>query len=277
MIKQVVLSRKGFDSRNGGKASPIYKKSFYSIPIPEVNSGIMYKDLIFSHSDTYLKLITDLGVTQYTECHLDPDLTKEITQRIDWVHSFGQCDNANDILKTHAVGKNTLFLFYGWFKQVEQKHNHYRFKNAQDVHAIYGYLLVYKVFTAKELIRAYPSYNHPHLRHSRYAQLDYYSKKSNNIYTGNTRSQLFGKKSFGIFTFSHELILTAISSSKRSIWKLPRWFKHIRFHGKYEIISEDNNDMVIQFKGRNQQELIISDDHNLCHWVEHLIRQHGAI
>ena len=43
MIK-VIFSRKGFDSQNGGMASPIYDSAPISLPIPYPSSTIAYED-----------------------------------------------------------------------------------------------------------------------------------------------------------------------------------------------------------------------------------------
>lgn len=124
MISKVILSRKGFDSQAGGKPSPIYKNKFCSIPIPEVNSGINYDDLIFEPGASYLKLLLDLDVNYFTECHLDPDINPDLIKRPDWRPIFGQSDGAATRLK--EVGKDSLFLFYGWFKEIEKVNGTYR-------------------------------------------------------------------------------------------------------------------------------------------------------
>ncbi len=97
MISKVILSRKGFDSQAGGKPSPIYKNKFCSIPIPEVNSGINYDDLIFEPGASYLKLLLDLDVNYFTECHLDPDTNPDLIKRSDWRPIFGQSDGAYSV------------------------------------------------------------------------------------------------------------------------------------------------------------------------------------
>ena len=49
-MRRLILSRKGFDSKAGGSASPIFNDgSFFSIPIPQSHpSPKKYKDLDFN-------------------------------------------------------------------------------------------------------------------------------------------------------------------------------------------------------------------------------------
>ena len=54
-MKRIVLSRKGFDSKAGGTASPIFSdRSLFSIPIPQKHkSPTRYQDLKFKERSGY--------------------------------------------------------------------------------------------------------------------------------------------------------------------------------------------------------------------------------
>ena len=72
---KVILSRKGFDSANGGIASPILENGTmlsFPIPLPETNtfSELEYKGI------SYAQILHDLNYREDkfgTHCHIDPD------------------------------------------------------------------------------------------------------------------------------------------------------------------------------------------------------------
>lgn len=80
---KVILSRKGFDSANGGIVSPIFEDgTMLSFPIPSKDHN---KDKIAYHELTcnevlLNKILADLGYRGDEYCHLDPDL--DITRRV---------------------------------------------------------------------------------------------------------------------------------------------------------------------------------------------------
>jgi hypothetical protein len=136
---RVILSRKGFDSsiQGGGSPNIIYKKTPYMIPIPEVGTGIEYKHLPFEDTN-YLKVMRDLYINQFTECHLDPYISKEITPKDcqNWKFNLGQVDKAQSSLANvnPPVGKGDLFLFFGWFNKVEIEGGDYKYTKIPDYH-----------------------------------------------------------------------------------------------------------------------------------------------
>jgi len=75
---KIILSRKGFDSTNGGYPSPIVDGTLLSLPIPDKNDKIKYAELQFEGKN-YAKIIEDLtkGKILETKCHLDPDIHKD--------------------------------------------------------------------------------------------------------------------------------------------------------------------------------------------------------
>ena len=114
MPKIISLSRKGFDSKFGGVASPIIDNKVYSLPIPSDETQIFnpkyskkYKDLKFgnlSGSEIFEKLKkTPLHpkklsgnekrneITPESLCHNDPDLNNGI---------YGAAGNASLQLKS---------------------------------------------------------------------------------------------------------------------------------------------------------------------------------
>lgn len=79
---KIILSRKGFDSsiQGGGSPNIVFEDKIYPIPIPEVNTNIRYEDLLFEDTN-YLKVMRDLNINQFSECHFDPYLCKNFISK----------------------------------------------------------------------------------------------------------------------------------------------------------------------------------------------------
>ena len=95
---KIILSRKGFDSANGGIVSPIMEDgTLISFPIPSDDRD-NFEDLIYG-GQTYTKILQDLKYKEhpkYHNCHLDPDLTIDRRKKkIDgWHPIFGQVNSS---------------------------------------------------------------------------------------------------------------------------------------------------------------------------------------
>lgn len=149
---RVILSRKGFDSSIGGYPSPIINGTPLSFPIPDSKDKIKYSNLKFN-GKSYLEIMRGLGIKKFDEnstCHLDPDLRFDILDnRIcpnDWKGSLGQVSQAQRHLENQGVGIGDLFLFFGWFKETENKDGKIIYKRnlkyPDGFHLIYGYLRI---------------------------------------------------------------------------------------------------------------------------------------
>jgi hypothetical protein len=144
--RKIILSRKGFDSKYGGRPSPILPDgTMLSLPIPDDDECTRYDDLFFE-GVSYLNIIRDLGYSKkVVNCHLDPDLRYDVAIRNSaWRACFGQSGAAASHLKSNSIGVGDIFLFFGWFRKPEYDINRkLRYlKGAPDIHAIYGYLQV---------------------------------------------------------------------------------------------------------------------------------------
>ena len=92
---KIILSRKGFDSANGGIVSPIFEDgTMVSFPIPSDDADT-YNSLYYNGIQ-YSKILRDLRYKGGDHCHLDPDLDLgRRRKRIDgWFPAFGQRDAA---------------------------------------------------------------------------------------------------------------------------------------------------------------------------------------
>ena len=154
---KVILSRKGFDSANGGIASPIFEDgTMLSFPIPSKDHNmdkISYNELT-CNGVLLNKILKDLGYSGDECCHLDPDLdsTRRVVPVKGWKPAFGQINQSASYLLNNKIDEGDLFLFFGNFRHVVESEGKYKFarrnKNSEDsyygreMQAIWGYLQV---------------------------------------------------------------------------------------------------------------------------------------
>lgn len=70
---KIILSRKGFDSANGGIVSPIFEDgTMVSFPIPSDDEDTY--DSLYYNGIPYSKILHDLKYKGGNHCHVDPDL-----------------------------------------------------------------------------------------------------------------------------------------------------------------------------------------------------------
>ena len=153
-MKRVILSRKGFDSKYGGRPSPIFKNDdIFSLPIPQNGkSPKKYHELKFNgiNGTQALKEVSATQVTSEDFCHYDPALN-------DKIGLFGQAGSAQSELKNNGVGIGDLFLFFGWFKKKDDP--------KINIHKIFGWLQIEEILEGDNQISNFlKKYNlsHPH-------------------------------------------------------------------------------------------------------------------
>lgn len=231
---KIILSRKGFDSSNGGCASPIFPDGrLVSLPIPASSAPTNFSDVGFDGLSLG-ELAGDLTrgkVLPDSPTHLDPDLSNEALPRQDgWLPAFGQTGAAQSHLNSQGVEVGDLFLFFGWFKRIE-KNSRGRWSyipGAPDLHVIFGWLQVGEVlrvgaktdeFSERYLWLA----RHPHLNGER--------SDSNTIYVAGPTLKLPGQSQPGRLSgggafgrFSDTRRLSAPNQTSRSLWRLPAFF-----------------------------------------------------
>jgi Nucleotide modification associated domain 3 len=226
---KIILSRKGFDSEYGGVASPIYSDgSLLSLPIPSTATGSIRYAAMRAPYGTLGSLtedLTDGRVTPKHRAHLDPDLRASTlsSREPGWRPIFGQAGIAQRHLAGAGVSVGDLFLFFGWFRQIDFFEGRYRFVPfAPDLHVIFGWLQIGDILPAGRAFRASaPNWAkaHPHFYGACQGNAVYIARRTLNLPGINHR--LPGA---GVFAkLNGDLCLTAPGQS-RSVWKLPRWF-----------------------------------------------------
>ena len=137
------------DSSFGGCASPIFEDdTFVSLPIPEDSARLRFSDVAGKHLiDSIVEDLTrnvSKPLKASDHVHLDPDLQFDsLPRKPGWRPLFGQADAAEGHLYNSKVVVGDIFLFFGWFRRVETRNGHLRFRpGAPDVHMFFGWLEV---------------------------------------------------------------------------------------------------------------------------------------
>jgi hypothetical protein len=256
---KIILSRKGFDSSNGGVPSPIFRYEdgtfgLYSLPIPLSRSTCGYADIRWDGGNLH-ELICSLRRRKKTTLadppHLDPDLVRNALdkRREGWRPVFGQSGPQETQLQNMGVNdpageprNRPLFLFFGWYREAERLPLGYScVRGRPNIHAIFGWLQVErKIILAGAQVRRDADRaqvrrdlpwiaNHPHIA------CGYYDSVLNAVYLapepGSKTDRLIlngrdtGLPASGMFRHFVPSIhtLTADGLTRRN-WRLPSWF-----------------------------------------------------
>jgi len=227
---KIILSRKGFDSSLGKVPSPIFPSGeLCSLPIPEsVSNGhsIRYEEIKVGERSLG-SMVNDLTrgrIKGDASAHLDPDLNSGSIPRLPgWKPLFGQAGAAESHLQNKGVKEGDVFVFYGWFRQVEQVAGIYRYvKDAPDLHLIFGWLQIERRISVDNWQEIPPwALDHPHCKRPKYSKIDSIYISSDQV---NLPGVVINKPGAGVFQrFAPPLCLTA-PGMLRSTWRLPPWF-----------------------------------------------------
>ncbi|KKJ76258.1 hypothetical protein WH95_13625 [Kiloniella litopenaei] len=267
---RIILSRKGFDAQYGGGPSPILPNGkMFSLPIPHPMGPKTYQDIAspIGHLGAIIDQLKHKKISPNDSTHLDPDIYPDsLPRHPDWNCCFGQYGAAQQHLSNQGVTVGDLFLFFGWFRRVDEKLH--PLPKEPDLHVIYGWLQIQEVINIGTDIHTaakhYPAYaDHPHLTHSFGVNNTLYIARDN-LKIGTQELNIPGG---GIFSqINDDRILTAACST-RSIWHLPKWFADptpaLSYHLKtdkwaatpkgWKVKSAPKGqEFVINTQGRNQ-------------------------
>ncbi|WP_092138065.1 hypothetical protein [Cupriavidus sp. YR651] len=265
---RVILSRKGFDSGYGGVPSPILPDGrLVPLPIPSPRDpqriGMLRVDGL--DISAMVSDLTRSSIDAETAVHVDPDLQEHMLARAPgWRPAFGQVASAQTHLQNQGVGRGDLFLFFGWFRNVEQVNGVWRYTRASpDIHALFGWLQVGEVLAVTGRERAIAN-SYPWLRdHPHVAGANRFSSRNNTIYVAGDTLCLAGKgtkyRGGGLFKrYVPSLQLTA-DGHTRSRWKLPAWFMPVdgrsplSYHREKSRWTADHVSVLLQTVGKGQE------------------------
>jgi len=281
---KIILSRKGFDSSAGGKPSPIFQDgSMVSLPIPDEDSPIKFRNIISWSGENLGMLISDLTRGRFNGkngAHLDPDLCWQSIARQDgWKPLFGQAGGSLSHLHTEGVKIGDLFLFFGMFREVEMKVNGWEYRHGSLIkHILWGWLQIGATFNVADpeiIVPEWAEY-HPHCTQEKNGKnIIFVARKFLKI-PGVPTLRLPGA---GIFKYYHpSLQLTAPNSSKRSFWELPKWmYPHepdtgLSHHRDLNRWTLTNNYSTLKTVGRGQEFVLDCKDYPMAKsWAMDLI------
>jgi len=290
---KIILSRKGFDSENGGYPSPILPNgTLLSIPIPSAYNNKGYKPIQYKHVripkatkdyfnknnvqiETYRDLLSHLlydypilykkkwySIDSPIYCHVDPDLIKDVLERDNsqnWCPAFGQNKAAQGHLNNQDVEPGNLFLYFGWFRHTVIINGRLCYNGSEpDKHLIFGYLEIEYYLNEEEEIKNKLWLNaHPHS----FGHL--LTSTNNTIYIAKSLLSWNSKYAgAGIFNYSEDLVLTETDPKinprrNLSLWRynfIPLGTK-VTYHEDKSWVKEKNYFRAVG-KG---QEFVIKD------------------
>lgn len=275
---KIIFSRKGFDSSTGGVPSPIFPDGrIISLPIPRASS-IAYADLRFDGASIG-NIVEDLAkgrLRAEDTCHLDPDLREDVYPRAHgWRPIFGQKGASAKHLLEHGISPGDLFLFFGWFREIEISEGTYRYiRGASDLHVLFGWLQVDKILRQGDTPPEWATY-HPHFRED--------FGPDNLIFIGRRELELDGANcgvpgAAAFPEYRDELCLTAAHRS-RSWWSLPAWFypseakRPLSHHEDLSRWHAKGNHVYLQTAARGQEFILHANQYpESVPWVQSLIR-----
>lgn len=266
---KVILSRKGFDSSNGGCPSPIFPDgTLLSMPIPSDDQD-SYDELVYK-GKSYADILKQLRPGRsYNHCHVDPDLRPDLRSRnVDgWTPAFGQIDASQGLLSNARVGPGDLFLFFGWFRPVEGGMNDYRFRKKHegdfyswaDMHVIYGYMQIGTVLTDPAEISKFTW--HPHASSARL------KNKTNALYLpAENLTWAPNMLGYGTLDFRNDRVLT-MEGKKRGTWNPLPFLLPEHVYGNKKNSARNGG---LYYCGI-WQELVINESDGLLDWAKSII------
>lgn len=264
---KIILSRKGFDSSSGKQPNPIMPDgTLLSLPIPDEAGNNEYSSL-FWNGKSFYDIINSLKpgtkLTPYDKCHLDPDLRKEVRNRLPhWKPAFGQTGAALSHLRNLKVDIGDLFLFFGWYRATEEKNGKLIYKkNSPHQHIIYGYMQIGDIIERYEDVPNWLK-NHPHVLNEKA-----WKDNANAIYLPtDSLSFLPYADGCGVLNYRSDRVLTKEGMTRRH-WDLPEFFKkvEISYHSKDSWANG-----CFKSTGRGQ-EFVMEATHEIENWAKSLI------
>jgi hypothetical protein len=230
---KLVLSRKGFDARNGGIPSPILPDgTLLPLPIPHRDETTTLAKIPLPLGPVRVcELLRDLSAGRLDgelRVHADPQLLPPADALPGWRPCLGQAGAAAGHLRRQGVGPGDLFLFFGWFRDVELRRGRWAYRpGAPHRHLIFGWLEVGEVLPlGRESGRCLET--HPWLAaHPHHQRADLRADPHNTLYLAAPGSQLVavpGPAAGRFRRVTPQRQLTAPDAAGRSLWRLPGWW-----------------------------------------------------
>ena len=266
---KIILSRKGFDSANGGRPSPIMPDgTLLSMPIPSETDALTYSDLGFK-GETYASILNRLYPGEDwsgKHCHNDPDIRKNrVCDPQIWEPAFGQVNSAQGTLCNAGVSKGDLFLFFGWYRRIDDNYRFiskkgHNFYDSSDLQVIFGYLQIGDILTEPEKIAAYPW--HPHSDSTHY-------RKNNTLYIPAEKLSFCPElKGYGTLSYRKDRVLTKEGCS-RAIWEEKDFLMPENVYGARKNSAKKSG---LYYAGIWQELIVMNESEPLLDWVKSIVK-----
>lgn len=298
-VLKIIFSRKGFDAKNGGVASPISPPDdrICSIPIPIHDPrgwNVRFREIRFGQSNLG-GIVTDLTrnrAKHYTGNslgHLDPDLRAEaLVRRNGWLPAYGPGHRAQTHLANNGVGVGDVFLFFGWFRRAEEVGGHWRFIHGEpDIHLLWGWLQVDKIYHDIANWGRLPlwAYSHSHVREGddwRAVENEY----RDTLYVARKRLHLPGLRSDlpggGVFRKYHPTLQLTEPGKSRTVWRVRSWMypfpnkPPLSHHDDRRRWRKDGRGCLLTTVDIGQEFVLDADYYpKACQWLAELFRAAG--
>ena len=283
---KVILSRKGFDSTSGRKPSPILPDgTTLSLPIPVPkkyrDSPTRYREIRWRDGSLapIVECLTGKRVRGRDRCHLDPDLASDALERPPgWRPAFGQVDSPQTELTNQRISSGDLFLFFGWFREVEEvSGGMWRYAaGAPDVHRLFGWLQVSDILpvgadTASAVKDRPWLCAHPHVNGRSWPA-------NNTIYVSARKLRIDGTEigvdGGGVFSRAdgrrHTLTSMRCAGKGRTHWELPwtMWsaWRHRRPNQPDQYCKREQSSVHVDVLGQGQ-EFVFDATPKVIEWV----------
>ena len=267
---KVILSRKGFDSANGGLPSPIMPDgTLLSMPIPS-DDDMSYDELNYKGT-TYSEILHQLAPNKsFRHCHVDPDIRENcrVNRIQNWIPAFGQIGSAQGVLNKAGVEVGDIFLFFGWFRRVELRNGEYHFVHrnkgdfydSSDLHIIYGYMQIGEIIRDGTQIAKYVW--HPHSMDSRI------NISSNTLYAPTEKLSIIPElNGYGTLDYRTDRVLT-MKGQNRATWNDFSFLLPEHIYGRRKNSSKG----IGVYYGGIWQELVVCESEGLLNWVKSILR-----
>lgn len=266
---KVVLSRKGFDSANGGIVSPIFEDgTMISLPIPSNDKNSF--DELHYNGIPYSRILSDLHYKGSPFCHVDPDLDQDrrFTKIDAWKPAFGQIDSSATYLKNIGIKKGDLFLFFGNFHCVKNTNGHFEyikktgdFYQDNDLQVIWGYLQVGEIID--DPIEQGRLWWHPHSSEERK------KNKTNVIFMASKKLSLDqNRPGAGLLSFDLKRVLT-VKNGNKATWKKNTVYDLEHILSKRKNLAKDPSNGI--YYAGIWQELGLAESDECLKWAESII------
>lgn len=236
-----------------------------SLPIPDEEDTNTFSSLQWNGMN-YYDIIHSLNpktkFTSSSKCHLDPDLRKDVRNRLpNWKPAFGQMNTALSHLRNQNVSVGDIFLFFGWFKGTELKEGRLQYKkDGLDAHIIYGYMQVGEIIQRKEDVPVWCK-DHPHFMYD-----NAWKTNKNAIFLQTKHLTIIPSLSgCDVLNFRRDRVLTKDGMSRR-YWDLPDFFRKVDISYNAKSWQED----CFKSAGRGQ-EFVMDATPEIIDWIKQII------